>query len=290
VAEVTLLIDGNNLLVRSIKAMERTPLSANEVPTGPLLVFVNMLSKYVRLVAPDAVVVCWDGGRSAHRLAIYPDYKSGRGHHDDSRDQHFVLAKEFLSLCNIHHVQVEGVEADDLIAAYCREIQGKKIILSGDKDFLQLLNDTTDQIRPTGKDELWDANRVLKETGCKPEHIPFVMALTGDGVPGVPKIGVKTACKLLAANDWSIPQLLQAEVPLLEGNRETVIRNLQLVDLRSPITWVVPVVAPPRFAPTDLSGILLAELLEFLARYRLAAIKTRLIAGSLWQEGRLEDG
>ncbi len=284
--DVTLLVDGNNLLVRAICAMERIPLSEGGVSTGPLLVFVNMLSRYIKETEPDYVVVAWDGGRSTHRTAIFPDYKISRGDHDDSRDAHFALAKEFLSLCNIHHVRVDGVEADDLIAAFCQKLRGLKVILSGDKDFLQLLDENTTQIRPTGGEELWTHFRVEEELGCKPEKLPLVMALTGDssdGVPGVPRVGPKTACKLLKKYDWNMALLLNADEPILRGHRELVVRNIQLVDLLSPVTWTLPAVQPPRFAPTDPSGILLRELLEFFARYKLNSIRDRFIAGQLWK-------
>lgn len=284
--DVTLLVDGNNLLVRAVKAMERVPLSEGGVSTGPLLVFVNMLSRYVKEVDPDYVVVCWDGGRSSHRTMIFPDYKISRAEHDDGRDPHFALAKEFLDLCAIHHVQEDGVEADDLIAAYCQKLAGMKVILSGDKDFLQLLDSDTTQIRPTGANELWTHFRVEDELGCKPENLPLAMALTGDasdGVPGVPKVGQKTACKLLSKYDWNLAELLEADLPILSGHRELVVRNIQLVDLRSTITWTIPVTQPPRFAPTDPSGNLLRELLAFFARYKLRSIRDRFIAGQLWK-------
>lgn len=281
-----LAVDGNNLLVRAIRAMERSHLSVDGQDTGPLLVFINMLSKYVREAQPDYVVVCWDGGRSSFRLSIWPEYKLARASHSDETDRHFQLAKDFLSLCNIHHVKMDGVEADDLVAAYCREFDGISVILSGDKDFLQLLDDQTLQIRPTGGDELWTAQRVEKSLGCKPEHLPFVKALSGDpsdGIPGIFRVGEKTACKLLALHGWDIHDLLRSDRPIVAGQTEMVLRNLQLVDLRSPIPELVAVVDPPPFAPTDPSGILLPELLAFLARYKLTTIKDRLVAGILWR-------
>lgn len=284
--ETLLAVDANNLLIRAVRAMDHVDLAANGVNTGPLTVFVNMLSRYVREVEPDFLVLCWDGGRSSYRLSVWSEYKIKRTGHDDEVDQHFVMAKEFLSLCAIHHVRIDGVEADDLVASYCRDFNGRSVILSGDKDFLQLLGDDTVQIRPTGGDELWTQERVLEKLGCTPENLPYVKALAGDssdGIPGVPRIGSKTACKLLALHDWDIERLLNSTHRLLEGQREVVLRNLKLVDLRSPLPGLVAVVAPPRFEPTDLSGIFLPELLRFLSRYHLTTIKERLVAGALWK-------
>ena len=106
----TLAVDGNNLVMRAVKACEgRVALSSDGVFTAPVMVVVNMLSKYVREEAPDRVVVCWDGGRSEMRVALFPDYKAQRSHKppssefEDYKESSFALVREFLSLANIHH-------------------------------------------------------------------------------------------------------------------------------------------------------------------------------------------
>ncbi len=282
----TLLIDGNNLLIRAVKSMERVRLSANGVRTGPLLVFVNMLSKYVREVQPDRLLVCWDGGRCQHRVQIYAQYKAARAAHGDEESTDFALAKEFLTLCNIHHIEVPGFEADDLVAAHCHFPEGEIVILSGDKDFLQLLGPLVRQIRPTGKDEWWTAERVKAEMGCTPANLTLAMALCGDpgdGVPGVPGIGLKTACKLLAAEDWNLEQLLGSGHKRVAGYEDQVRTSLRLVNLRAPLPGLESLAPPPTFSPTTWGGILLTDLLGFLRRYELTTIKERLIADTLWK-------
>lgn len=292
-----MVVDGNNLLIRAVKAMERSTshLSVDDVPTGPLLLFINQLSRHVQAVNPDRLVVCWDGGRSQYRMSVYEDYKSQRRARDpDSPEGYsFALSKEFLTLAGLHHVIIEGVEADDLVAHYWREKTNDQrvFILSGDKDFLQLLDGWTEQIRP-GSDENWTANRVRTEMGCKPEHLPLVMALTGDagdGVPGIPGFGLKTACKALAAHEWDLERLLASDdrrwVRKLDGTMpEAVRRNLLLVDLRSTPPFDVHIDLPeaPQFAPTTQASVLWSELSGFLDRWRMATVKDRLIAGTLW--------
>lgn len=296
----TLAIDGNNILVRGIKAAEgRLHLSAEvegeEVNTAPLLIFVNAISRYIRDERPDRVVVCWDGGRSSHRLAIYEDYKGARPEPTDPAEHRdhtpFVLAKEFLTLAGIHHIEVSNVEADDLVAAYWHRHQlmsdlSTFVIVSGDKDFLQLLDPGTVQIRPgTGDNETWDAERTAEKMGCRPEHIPAVMALTGDsgdGVPGIPGFGVKTACKFLAKYDWDLDALLAAGEAKLDSREDEVRRNLALVDLRTPIPGI-EVPEAPVFDPTNTSSILYQELLDWLSRYRMDSIQDRLADNSLWR-------
>lgn len=293
----TLVIDANNILVRSMKATEgRVSLSSHGVPTAALLVFINTLSRYIREIEPDRVAACWDGGRSTYRLSIDPDYKAARSERTEEPDTGaFALAKEFLSLANIHHVERPGVEADDLIAGYWRmrsEVD-PFFILSGDKDFLQLLDDNTFQIRPGGihaspETERWDAARVREAMGCTPEQIPLVMALTGDsgdGVLGVPGFGTKTAVKALVAHEWSLGRLLMTAdpkwAPKVAGRQDQVVKAKRLVDLREPGPDIL-LPPPPLFEPTYPDKTMFSALLHFLTKYELASVETRVINGTLW--------
>lgn len=291
----TLVVDGNNLLLRSVFAAQagHVRLSNDEgVPTAALHIFASMLAKYVCLVDPDHMVVCWDGGKSVHRQAIFAGYKAARADKPDVEEETtpFGQAKEFLTLAGIHHVEQPGVEADDLVAAYWRGNRaGQRLyILSGDKDFLQLLDGYTEQIRPGGGvDERWTINRVRTEFGCKPEHLPLVMALTGDtsdNVPGIPGFGTKTAVKVLSKHDWSLDSLLSCPGhPKLAGQREAVMRNLSLVDLRTAIPGI-EVPPAPRFTPTSPISVAYEGLVQFLARYQLTTVQNRIVAGTLWKD------
>lgn len=291
IVKKTLVVDGNNILIRSVFAMRHAaPLSADGVPTGALHTFIFMLSRYIRQEKPDAVVVCWDGGRSSHRAALYAGYKAQREERPDEEDPErpFGQAKEFLTLAGIHHVEHPGVEADDLIAAYWRGKHSAErvVILSSDKDFLQLLDGWTEQIRPgTGVDERWTTNRVRTEMGCKPEQIPLVMALTGDesdGIPGVRGFGTKTAVKTLAEHNWDLEDVIANGRSIrLVGQGDVIRRNLALVDLRNPIEGI-SVPPAPKFAPTGVTSITWSMLEQYLNRYRLAAVHDRLRNGTLW--------
>lgn len=294
----TLVLDANNLAMRSIKAAEgrlhlSVDLGGREVNTGPLLLFVGLVTKYVRQEQPDRVVACWDGGRSAHRVGIYPEYKGAREERGEEKDlTPFALAKDFLTLAGIHHLEMAEVEADDLVAAYWHRRRGddRLVIVSGDKDFLQLLDLYTQQIRPLGggatpEEEWWDPERVRLKMGCSPEHLPYVMALTGDhgdGVPGIPGFGTKTACKFLAKYDWDLDTLLGAGEARLDGQEDAVRRNLALVDLRTPIPGV-EVPEPPRFEPTEPGSLLYESLLEWLGTLRMESVQHRLSSRTLWR-------
>jgi DNA polymerase-1 len=296
-----LVVDGSNLVMRAIHAMQRTHLSSDDIPTGPLMTFINMLSRYVRETDPDRVVVCWDGGVHYARRAIYADYKANRNavpyEFEEYKKGTFALVRQYLTLAGVHHVRVDDVEADDLVALYTMHRQDEKvIILSGDKDFLQLLGDDVEQIRPgSNLSERWTASRVEQEMGCHPDHLAEVMALTGDttdNIPGIPGFGLKTACKLLAAYDWDLNAAIRGSEAQegrvtferrLCGHEEEVRRNWALVDLTTIYGDIDMPPAPP-FRPTTIISALWSELLDFLNLYRLASIKDRYQLGEMWPE------
>jgi 5'-3' exonuclease len=287
-----LLVDGNNLAMRAIHAMAKSPLSADGVRTGPVLVFINALSKHVRDEQPDRVVVCWDSGPSLFRRALYADYKANRTvpspSIDESKRTSFALIKEFLALANVHQVERPGFEADDLVAWYvANRCAGDEIvILSSDKDFLQLLGPEVQQVRlssggaPTDR---WTVQRVREEFGCEPQHLVLAMALAGDkidGVPGVPRFGMKTALKQLAQYGWSLDAI---DHPAVQEHREQIEIALRLVDLRTPASGLTLTALPP-FDPTRLDSALFGALVSFLVRYQMETVKGRMYAGELWKE------
>lgn len=288
----TLIADGNNLVMRGIHAMARRGLGADGVATGPLLVVINSLSRHIREERPDKVVVCWDNGPSAFRLALYPEYKAHRSTVDPAMDEAkrntFGLVKEFLSLAGVHHLDRPGFEADDLISYYVsrREPGERVVILSSDKDFLQLLDDDVEQVRlsaggaPTDR---WTRQRVIEEYGTEPQHLALAMALAGDvsdGVPGVRGYGMKTAIKRLSQAGWSLEQIKHESV---RDNWDQVQTSLRLVDLREPHPDMVLPSLPP-FEPTRPDSALFEALVAFLVRYELESVRGRVYAGGLWRE------
>lgn len=302
----TLLVDGNNILARSAFAAKggRTQMSVGGVNTSALLIFINMLSKYVRQVQPTHMAVCWDAGH-ALRDAIYPEYKANRNKAVVEEDEEVVTpwaqAKEFLTWAGVPHLARKGWEADDLIAKIVHETPPAHrpiVILSGDKDLLQLVDEVTTQIRPgTHANEVWDEDRVDEEIGVLPQHIPLYMALTGDtgdNVPGVRGVGPKKAVKALQEAGWDWDALLDALGP--EKAKEAVLSR-RLVDLRYPeftaygdaLDGVLLNLSAPAFTPTATTGMLWEPLLDFLKKWQMNSVIQRLNDGSLWYEGGSTD-
>lgn len=288
----TLLVDGNNLLVRAVEATRRTAMTSPDgIDTSALVVFIRTLSRHVRYEKPFRVVVCWDAGYDM-RTALYPPYKANRPTAPDPyRRESRRLTEEFLELARVPQARIEGVEADDLIASYWRAATAPVTILSNDKDMLMLAGDTPtghrcEQIRPSsgGADtDRWDEGRVTEYFGCTPAQLPLVMSLTGDtsdNIPGVPGIGPKFAVKHLTAANWDLDAVTHKAIAEHRDNGNVAIYR-QLVDLRDGLQVPVPTLSPfmPVTAGPDLNWDRLAH---FVTHYGLRDIGSRLVAGELW--------
>jgi DNA polymerase-1 len=280
-----LLVDANNLALRAILA-PRQDMSVGEVDTGPLVLFINTLSRFVRLERPDCGLVCWDSGKSAYRMRLFPNYKANRTQKlSDQAVRPIALIQTFLKVAGFPQLQLPGYEGDDLIAASWRACRGREriLILSSDKDMLQLVEDGTEQIKFLSnavKPDKWDRKRFIKEMGYKPEYQAWVLSLTGDtsdNIPGLKKVGPKTAVKMLTKYDWDMSALIDSLSP---DDRIRVLLNIALIDL----TYVpLELPAPPGLnlvGPTSKEWPVLSN---FCDRWELTQIKRKLEDGTLWQ-------
>jgi DNA polymerase I len=302
----TLLVDANNIAMRAVHAMSRSGLTSDRgVATGPLVAFIGTLAHHIREEQPDKVAVCWDGGRSEHRLALDSNYKAHRlsmaPDQEEAKESTFALCKEFCTGAGLYHIERPGIEADDLIAQYVHDRPWGEtvVILSSDKDFLMLLDDEVhangrtlvaapvEQVRlssagtPTDR---WTAQRVREEMGCLPGDLSFAMALAGDvsdNVPGVPRFGMKTAIKALKKHDWSFENVLRDDLRVVE-HVERARLNLSLVDLRAGLDGLV-LPDLPLFRPTSPGDVLYPLMLSFLTKYQIKSVQTRLYDGTLWK-------
>lgn len=287
-----MIIDGNNLLVRCIKAMEYSGLKNGEDwQTGPLTAFIGALGRFTRLFEPSALVVCWDAGPSVRRKALYEDYKAARAEnpspeYEERKETAFGMAKTFLKACRIQQVAVQGYEADDVVAAYwSAHPECDKIIVSGDKDFLQLVDDRTLQLRPdnAGGYKFWGCEEVRAKYGCAPEHLAKLMALMGDpvdGVPGVRGLGPKKALKGLEEAGWSLQSVAALKDP---QKLSDAVLSHALIDLRdSSFHPDVPGLKP--FAPLHPSdGGACLGLVGFLRGLEMETILNRFYTDTLWK-------
>jgi len=146
--------------------------------------------------------VIFDYSSKTFRNEIYPDYKANRPPPPEDLRPQFPLVRDATRAFNIPCIEMEGYEADDLIATYATQVEadgGEAVIISSDKDLMQLVTDKVTMFDPM-KNKKIGRDEVVEKFGLPPENVIDIQALAGDStdnVPGVPGIGVKTAAQLL---------------------------------------------------------------------------------------------
>ena len=195
------LIDGSGYIFRAFHALP--PMTRGDgTPVNAVFGFTKMLLKLIDDLQPHSVAVIFDAGRVTFRNEIYSDYKANRTDPPDELVPQFALVRDAAYAMSLPVIEMAGFEADDVIATYAKlaRAQGRQtIIVSSDKDLMQLVNDDVEMLDPMkqrriGKDE------VFEKFGVGPEHVIDVQSLAGDStdnVPGVPGIGIKTAAELI---------------------------------------------------------------------------------------------
>lgn len=198
------LIDGYGFVFRAFHAI-RELTAPDGTPVNAVYGFTNMLLKLRRNVREnngDYMVVVFDAGKKSFRNTIYADYKANRPPAPPELIPQFALVREAAAAIGLPCVELEGYEADDLIATYAREAcrQGiEVIVVSSDKDLMQLVCDGI-QLYDAMKDKPIGLPEVFEKFGVTPEKVLDVLALMGDSsdnIPGVPGIGPKTAAELV---------------------------------------------------------------------------------------------
>jgi len=210
-----LIVDALNAYLRAY--IVDPSISSNGDPIGGLKGFIKILQRHVRETKPDQIVVVWDGPNgSRKRKSIDKNYKEGRkpirlnrAYHnltDDEELQNKMWQQsrviEYMNNMPIIQFMIPEIEADDVIA-YITQMDyykgWQKIIISNDKDFMQVCNEETVLLRPT-KNELLNQKRIIEQTGVHPTNMALARAIIGDAsdnLPGVKGAGFKTIQKRL---------------------------------------------------------------------------------------------
>ncbi len=197
------LVDGSSYLFRAFHALPNLTNSAGE-PTGALLGVANMLRRLVNEAGSNRIAVVFDAKGPTFRHELYADYKANRPPMPRELRGQVEPIFELVRLMGLPLIQVEGVEADDVIGTLARRAEEKGlacVISTGDKDLAQLVTDRITLVN-TMSDTTLDVAGVEKKFGVRPDQIIDFLALTGDksdNIPGVEKCGPKTAAKWLAA-------------------------------------------------------------------------------------------
>lgn len=203
--EKLLLIDGNSLMHRAYHAIPS--LSTREgLPTNAVFGFTNMLFKVLAEERPHRVAVAFDKGKVTFRHDSLETYKALRPATPEELRPQFQLLKEVLQAARVPFFEVEGYEADDIIGALVTQAEEQDlevIILTGDKDTLQLVSSRTKVLitrKGISELELYEEEKILARYGLAPALLADLKGLAGDqsdNIPGIPGIGPKTAAELL---------------------------------------------------------------------------------------------
>ncbi|MBR6736905.1 MAG: DNA polymerase I [Clostridia bacterium] len=196
------LIDGNSLINRAFYATP--PLSdKNGTPTNAVYGFINMLIKMIGDLKPEYVTVAFDVHAPTFRHGLYSEYKGTRKPMPEDLRPQIPLLKKVLSVMGIKIVELAGFEADDLIGTLAKRCSCSTVIITGDKDSFQLVDESTSVYftkRGITDVDVLDLANFTEKTGIKPNQVIELKALMGDGsdnIPGIPGVGEKTALNLV---------------------------------------------------------------------------------------------
>ena len=200
------LIDGSAFIFRAYHALPPLTRKSDGLPVGAVSGFCNMLNRYIENIdgpdAPTHVAVIFDYSSESFRNKIYDGYKANRPPAPEDLVPQFPLTREATKAFNIACEEMEGFEADDMIATLAtraRDAGGRVTIISSDKDLMQLVGDGI-EMYDAMKNKSIDREGVFEKFGVYPDRVIDVQALAGDSVdnvPGAPGIGIKTAAMLI---------------------------------------------------------------------------------------------
>ena len=200
------IIDGNSLINRAYYAMRNPMITNDGIYTHAIFGFLNMLDKIRRDYEPTHMAVAFDMKAPTFRHKEFEDYKAGRKKMPPELAMQIPLLKDILDAMKITRVEIEGYEADDIIGTIARSAEQaglEPIIVTGDKDQLQLATDVTKIVytkRGVSDFDLFDHDTFLEEYGFTPLQFIDYKGLAGDSsdnIPGIPGVGAKTATKLI---------------------------------------------------------------------------------------------
>ena len=240
------LVDGSGYIFRAFYGIPNLT-SPDGVPVNAVYGFTNMFLRLTQNIPCDYSLVLFDAKRQNFRNEFFPEYKGTRKEIPEELIPQFPIIREAVKVLNLNQLEMEGYEADDLIATYAEQALNKGyevVVVSADKDLMQLIRPGVRFYDPM-KDKFFTPEDVKEKFGVYPDKVVDVQALAGDSidnVPGVPGIGLKTAAQLV--NEFgSLQEVLDRAGEIKQNKRrETLLENkenalisLQLVTLKKDV-------------------------------------------------------
>ncbi|MGB9833046.1 MAG: DNA polymerase I, partial [Caldisericum exile] len=237
--EKIILVDGSSIIFRAYFALPKFSTSTG-IPTSAVYGFLRMLLRILKDEKPNYLAVAFDKKVPTFRHIEYKEYKSQRPKMPDELSLQFDVLKEVLIALNIRYFELDGFEADDIIATFVEKLKGTDLeilILSSDFDLAQLIQKNVKLLvtrKGVTKIEVYDEEKFIKEFGFEPVHLVDYKALLGDvsdNIEGVKGIGEKTASKLISEFK-SVENIIKNEEIVerfhLNGEEEKILRNKSL--------------------------------------------------------------
>ena len=280
------LIDGSAFIFRAYHALPPLTRKSDGLPVGAVSGFCNMLNRYIEdnngPDAPTHVAVIFDHSSHSFRNDIFDGYKANRPPAPEDLVPQFPLTREATKAFNIACEEMEGFEADDMIATLAcqaRDAGGRVTIISSDKDLMQLVGDGI-EMYDAMKNKRIDREGVFEKFGVYPDRVIDVQSLAGDSVdnvPGAPGIGVKTAAALI--NEFGdLDELLSRAVEIKQPKRrQTLLEHAEQIKLSRELV-TLDCNTPLTFALEDLEfrAPIPGQLLDFLTKMEFRTLTKRI--------------
>ena len=245
------LIDGSAYIFRAYYGIRPLSTSAG-VPTNAVVGFARMVARLIKEQAPDYIAMIFDTKEPNFRHEMFPEYKANRDAPPEDLIPQFALIHQLVEAMDLVDLSMPGYEADDIIGTlsrYATAASIETVIVSSDKDLMQLVNDSVTMYDPM-REKIYDREAVAEKFGVGPEFVADALALAGDtsdNIPGVPKVGLKTAAKLInrfgdveavIAGVATIEKPKAAERSVTENQESARLsKRLTLLDKDAPVAW-----------------------------------------------------
>lgn len=254
-------MDGHSLSYRAFFALPVDNFSTKDGQhTNGIYGFLSMLINLIKAEKPTHLAVAFDTSRQSFRTREYAEYKANRSESPSEFKGQIPLLQDCLAAMSIAVLQKEDVEADDILATLATqgaELGYQVLVCSGDRDTIQLVNDDITLLYPNvqGVSQLkrYDTEAVIERYGVRPEEYPDIAALVGetsDNLPGVPKVGEKTAVKWLG-QFGSLENLLENADKVTVSSGTTCGRTSTPCAATATSTASSPTSSCPRRSPTS---------------------------------------
>ena len=253
------LLDGSSLIFRAFYALPQDMATSGGVFTNAVYGFISMLISILRERQPGGMAVAFDRPEPTFRSTIVSEYKANRAETPEILLPQFALVREFVELLGLPQIDKVGFEADDILATLasrCRNANRDVVVVTGDRDAFQLVEDPHIKVMYTRKGisdvVIYDEQGIIERTGVIPALYPFMASLRGDpsdNLVGVSGVGDKTAARL--AMTYKDPETLFAHLgdltaklsTSLAESKEQVLKNLEATILVRDLDVEIPIEA-----------------------------------------------